>query len=494
MPKPKQYVVIFNKEINGNKTNWKELYLESLRGKSDKYIYNQKLLLSKAYEFEKNLDKDICEFNKIEFEGLLNDNNFKFDRLGTLTTNMSILRSYINFSNKFVKNNISYLDDFRGAEALRKYVKTDAKDFIISRSELDRLESMLYNPRDAAILELLFLGLSSDEILNIKISDCIFESNSFSVKEKNNTRYIYELSDKTKKIIKLAADEENYYDNNGKGSKSKRNHSSLAHNGKLIRTGNTTKGSLDKTSITNIIQSIKKHLKLKNLTPTDLNKSGFFDLLQRVEYYYKISFADKKNNNIFKRLLEYWHYKTEDNTIHNLKPEYIEFKQKSDFIIENEDEYDLKLIEYIFSSISNEQNDLNNYLNESDFEFIEGNPRLLLHIKNEKGRNYTVIKKAKEQFKNKNNGILFCEACKSILSGKYGQLGCDVIEGHHNIPFAVLPKGSVIKISDIKMLCPNCHRIIHKLICKQKCESYEDYIEELKSILNEHKRKQKRTV
>jgi 5-methylcytosine-specific restriction protein A len=58
-------------------------------------------------------------------------------------------------------------------------------------------------------------------------------------------------------------------------------------------------------------------------------------------------------------------------------------------------------------------------------------------------------------------GKLACEACTFIFEDKYGELGKNYCEVHHRKPFAV---GHIrqTSLSDLAILCSNCHRMIHR--------------------------------
>ena len=74
-------------------------------------------------------------------------------------------------------------------------------------------------------------------------------------------------------------------------------------------------------------------------------------------------------------------------------------------------------------------------------------------------------------------GYLSCEVCDFNFTDKYGDRGRDYIECHHNIPISELNEGDVTKLSDLSLLCSNCHRMIHR---KKPWLS----IDELKEIIN----------
>lgn len=99
-------------------------------------------------------------------------------------------------------------------------------------------------------------------------------------------------------------------------------------------------------------------------------------------------------------------------------------------------------------------------LTEDDLGFIEGKKKLRQHIYRE--RNPKVIRMAKEQFKQDNNGRLFCEICGFDFYKTYGDIGEDFIEGHHTIPVSELEEGHKTRVEDIAIVCSNCHRMLHR--------------------------------
>lgn len=76
-------------------------------------------------------------------------------------------------------------------------------------------------------------------------------------------------------------------------------------------------------------------------------------------------------------------------------------------------------------------------------------------------RNSALIAQAKEQFKNKNSR-LFCEACNFDFEKAYGARGLNFIEAHHITPVSEMLPSQKTKISDIAMVCSNCHKILHR--------------------------------
>lgn len=91
--------------------------------------------------------------------------------------------------------------------------------------------------------------------------------------------------------------------------------------------------------------------------------------------------------------------------------------------------------------------------------YKEGKLKLEIHIKRE--RNPKVVKEAKKLFINKNKR-LYCELCGFDFEEVYGELGKNFIEGHHIKPISDMDEGDITNVKDIKMLCSNCHRMVHR--------------------------------
>ncbi len=88
----------------------------------------------------------------------------------------------------------------------------------------------------------------------------------------------------------------------------------------------------------------------------------------------------------------------------------------------------------------------------------EGRPQLVAHLKRERDPQLAKRKKAKFRAE---NGRLFCEACLSECSD-YGALKGDIFEVHHLRPLAEAAKPVKTSLADLAVLCPNCHRALHR--------------------------------
>lgn len=87
----------------------------------------------------------------------------------------------------------------------------------------------------------------------------------------------------------------------------------------------------------------------------------------------------------------------------------------------------------------------------------EGARKLYTHYKRE--RDPSLGRAAKKAFRAK-NGKLCCEACAFEPEAVFG---FEIIEAHHRVPLSQSVEGRVTSAEDFILLCPSCHRAIHKL-------------------------------
>ena len=67
--------------------------------------------------------------------------------------------------------------------------------------------------------------------------------------------------------------------------------------------------------------------------------------------------------------------------------------------------------------------------------------------------------------------------CIIRVEEKYGELGKDYIECHHNKPIFSFKENETTKLSDLSILCSNCHRMVHRIRPWKSTE-------EMKEIIN----------
>ena len=92
------------------------------------------------------------------------------------------------------------------------------------------------------------------------------------------------------------------------------------------------------------------------------------------------------------------------------------------------------------------------------FSAEEGAKRVRVH--HYKERRPKLTQKAKGHFKATHSGRLFCEVCGFDFGVVYGEP--DFIEAHHRTPLRDLQPGTLTKLSDLAMVCANCHRMLHR--------------------------------
>jgi 5-methylcytosine-specific restriction protein A len=91
-------------------------------------------------------------------------------------------------------------------------------------------------------------------------------------------------------------------------------------------------------------------------------------------------------------------------------------------------------------------------------EAEEGRTLTRAHLVRERSRKLVEAKKAACL---KATGALCCEACSFEFGRAYGERGRGFIEVHHALPVHQLSPGVKTRLSDLHLLCANCHRMVH---------------------------------
>ncbi len=97
-----------------------------------------------------------------------------------------------------------------------------------------------------------------------------------------------------------------------------------------------------------------------------------------------------------------------------------------------------------------------------------------------KERNSKLVKR-KKAFIYQKSGVLLCEVCNFNFVEVYGELGQGYIECHHIIPLSLLEANTQTKLSDLVLVCANCHRMLHR----RKIDGNQITVEQLKQLLSE---------
>ena len=97
-------------------------------------------------------------------------------------------------------------------------------------------------------------------------------------------------------------------------------------------------------------------------------------------------------------------------------------------------------------------------LDDADFEAEEGRVVARVHFRRE--RKPKIVEKKKKSVM-RQQGFLRCEACGFRFDVTYGDRGSTFIECHHTKPVHEMKPGEKTKLSDLVLLCSNCHRMVH---------------------------------
>lgn len=97
---------------------------------------------------------------------------------------------------------------------------------------------------------------------------------------------------------------------------------------------------------------------------------------------------------------------------------------------------------------------------EEDAEEGADEGRILARVHKRRERNRKIVNKKKQQVL-KEKGRLCCEACGFDYGVFYGERGEGFIEVHHTVPLHTLTASRKTQLSDLALLCANCHRMVH---------------------------------
>lgn len=111
--------------------------------------------------------------------------------------------------------------------------------------------------------------------------------------------------------------------------------------------------------------------------------------------------------------------------------------------------------------------------------FPEGGKLYVTHISYERSK--PLVKQAKEKFRAEHAGKLFCEVCGFDFAAQYGERGEGFIEAHHDKnPVSQMGENAESKVDDLKMVCANCHRILHRSIPWMRVDELREAIEQIR--------------
>jgi 5-methylcytosine-specific restriction protein A len=76
-------------------------------------------------------------------------------------------------------------------------------------------------------------------------------------------------------------------------------------------------------------------------------------------------------------------------------------------------------------------------------------------------RNRLLVNRKKQQAL-KATGGLECEVCAFDFFAIYGEIGRNFAECHHTLPISDLADARETRLSDLAIVCANCHRMLHR--------------------------------
>lgn len=95
----------------------------------------------------------------------------------------------------------------------------------------------------------------------------------------------------------------------------------------------------------------------------------------------------------------------------------------------------------------------------ADVGALEGEPRLVHHFVRE--RNPMLTREKLRHVRQLTNEVR-CEACGFLATDIYGDIDSDLCDVHHLLPLSELSGQRETTLSDLAVLCPTCHRAIHR--------------------------------
>lgn len=98
---------------------------------------------------------------------------------------------------------------------------------------------------------------------------------------------------------------------------------------------------------------------------------------------------------------------------------------------------------------------------DEDEEEIFPEGKILSRLHRFRERNTSAVKRKKERTL-ASTGKLACEVCGFDFNKEYGELGFGYAECHHTMPLFLLNRESSTKLSDLAIVCANCHRMLHR--------------------------------
>ena len=90
-----------------------------------------------------------------------------------------------------------------------------------------------------------------------------------------------------------------------------------------------------------------------------------------------------------------------------------------------------------------------------DYSAVENRKKVVSHLLRERNSALAKKRKQKDDYQ--------CQICEFKMEDIYGYLGKDYAEAHHIVPLNKIKKQSKTNVEDLITVCPNCHRMLHRM-------------------------------
>jgi hypothetical protein len=107
------------------------------------------------------------------------------------------------------------------------------------------------------------------------------------------------------------------------------------------------------------------------------------------------------------------------------------------------------------------------------YEMEENRQRVVQHLARERKSLLAEDRKIRDKYK--------CQVCGITFEKLYGRLGREFAEGHHLVPLSQLTGQVKTTLDDLRTVCSNCHRMLHRM------EGKRDDISKLRKIVRQHR-------
>jgi len=115
-------------------------------------------------------------------------------------------------------------------------------------------------------------------------------------------------------------------------------------------------------------------------------------------------------------------------------------------------------------------------IEEDNDEYLKVNEGAVIYkLHKYRERDTKIIKKKKER-EFRRLGKLPCEACTFDFFQKYGELGYKYIECHHRTPLSEISTSTKTNLTDLALVCSNCHRMLHRRVDELSVEGLKNIL------------------